>query len=78
MEFLGAELKSNNVNYNDNPITRWYLTNTERMVDGKGNIQTKKSQDKRSLRIDGTAVLLNTFVGISEHMDNIKTYGNNY
>ncbi len=60
MQNLGADLKSKLVNYNNNPIDKWCLSNTSTDVDRNGNIQPDKS--KKRLRIDGTAALLNAYV----------------
>lgn len=60
MQNLGADLKSKLVNYNNNPIDKWCLSNTSTDIDRNGNIQPDKS--KKRLRIDGTAALLNAYV----------------
>jgi phage terminase large subunit-like protein len=74
MQELGNEFKEKRVNYQNNPITKWCLSNTEMDIDCNGNIKPKKYRDKRSLKIDGTAVLIDAFVGVLEHIDNIKNY----
>jgi Phage terminase-like protein, large subunit len=74
MQTLGTEIKSHYVNYQNNPVTKWCLSNTEIDMDCNGNIKPKKYEDKRNLKIEGTAVLLNSFVGITDHMDNMKNY----
>lgn len=60
MHNLGADLKSKTVNYNNNPIDKWCLSNTSVDVDKNGNIQPDKS--KKRLRIDGTSALLDAYV----------------
>lgn len=60
MQNLGADLKSKLVNYNNNPIDKWCLSNTSTDTDRNGNIQPDKS--KKRLRIDGTAALLDAYV----------------
>lgn len=59
---LGNELKSKKVNYNNNPITKWCLTNVMADVDKNGNIQPTKTTNQRQ-RIDGFASMLNAYVG---------------
>lgn len=61
MKNLGADLKSKLINYNNNPIDKWCLSNTNTDTDRNGNIQPDKSRNKR-LRIDGTAALLDAYV----------------
>ncbi len=61
MQILGAEFKSHRVNYNNNPITKWCLTNVRADVDKNGNIQPAKTTNPRR-RIDGFAAMLDAFV----------------
>jgi phage terminase large subunit-like protein len=66
MQMLGADLKAHRVNYNNNPILKWCLTNTGIQTDRNGNIVPVKNQSPRQ-RIDGTAALLDCYVGLYEH-----------
>nr|DAI40477.1 MAG TPA: Large Terminase [Caudoviricetes sp.] len=66
MQNLGADLQAKKVVYNNNPILKWCLTNTGMQEDRNGNIvPVKNSSAKR--RIDGTASLLDAYVGLYEH-----------
>ena len=64
MQFLGADLQVKRINYNNNPILRWCLSNTGVQEDRNGNIVPVKNQAAKQ-RIDGTASLLNAYVGLS-------------
>lgn len=66
MQMLGADLQAHKVNYNNNPILKWCLTNTGIQTDRNGNIVPVKNQSTRQ-RIDGTAALLDCYVGLYEH-----------
>ena len=66
MQMLGADLQAHKVNYNNNPILKWCLTNTGIQTDRNGNIVPVKNQSPRQ-RIDGTAALLDCYVGLYEH-----------
>ncbi len=44
MENLGADLKKKHINYNNNPVTKWCLSNTIVDIDKNGNIQPDKSK----------------------------------
>lgn len=66
MQFLGADLQAKRINYNNNPILRWCLSNTGVQKDRNGNIVPVKNQAAKQ-RIDGTASLLNAYVGLYEH-----------
>lgn len=66
MQNLGADLQAKKVIYNNNPVLKWCLTNTGIQEDRNGNIvPVKNSNAKR--RIDGTASLLDAYVGLYEH-----------
>lgn len=64
MQNLGADLKSKLVIYNNNPIDKWCLSNTNIDTDRNGNIQPDKS--KKRLRIDGTSALLDAYVVLEQ------------
>ena len=61
MNNLGADLEKKLINYNNNPILKWCLTNTAVDVDKNDNIQPMKTSNSRR-RIDGLASLLNAYV----------------
>ncbi|MGF9937168.1 terminase TerL endonuclease subunit [Bacillus anthracis] len=65
MKLLGADLESKLINYNNNPIDKWCLSNTAIDVDKNLNIQPNKTKNQRR-RIDGTAALLNAYVVLQE------------
>ena len=68
MKELAAMLKAKQVVYDNNPILKWCLINTEVKVDVNGNIQPCKSNDSRR-RIDGTAALLDAFAVFRANKD---------
>jgi len=57
MKQLEADLKNKLVNYNNNPILKWCLSNTQAKVDINGNIQPSKLNSKFK-RIDGCVALI--------------------
>ena len=61
MKALGADLDKKLINYNNNPILKWCLTNTAIDIDKNDNIQPIKTSNQRR-RIDGLASLLNAYV----------------
>ncbi|MFO3720369.1 terminase large subunit [Staphylococcus felis] len=68
MQNLGADLKKHKVNYNNNPILKWCLTNTGVETDRNGNIVPVKNQSPKR-RIDGTASLLDAYVGLFDNYE---------
>lgn len=67
MKSLGADLEAKKVIYNNNPITKWCLSNTSVDIDKNGNIQPIKSNQRR--RIDGTAAMLNAYVVLQQKLN---------
>ncbi len=53
MKMLEADLKSNLVNYNQNPVDKWCFLNCACKVNQFGQIMPIKVQDQRNKRIDG-------------------------
>ena len=68
MTSLKNDLQANKINYNNNPILKWCLSNTSIEIDKYGNIQPCKSRNKK-LRIDGLASLLDAYVCLERHKD---------
>ena len=66
MQQLGADLQAKKVIYNNNPILKWCLSNTGVQVDRNGNIVPVKAINPKQ-RIDGTASLLDAYVGLTDH-----------
>ena len=60
MREMGAALADKIVNYNNNPVLVWCLSNTAKKKSGLNNIQPVKITEKR--RIDGMVSLLNAWV----------------
>ena len=60
MRELGAALQDKLVNYNNNPVLKWCLSNTGKKEQGLNNIMPVKISEKR--RIDGMVSLLNAWV----------------
>lgn len=67
MKQLGADLESNIILYNNNPIDKWCLSNTSIDIDKNDNIQPVKTSNQRR-RIDGTAALLDAYVVLQDKM----------
>lgn len=61
MKLLAADLESKLINYNNNPLDKYCLSNTAIDIDKNLNIQPNKTKNQRR-RIDGTAALLNAYV----------------
>lgn len=68
MKSLGADIQKKLVNYNNNPILKWCLTNTSIDVDRNDNIQPAKG-NLGTRRIDGTAGLLDAYVVLERNLE---------
>ena len=67
MKELKADLEAHQVIYNNNPIDKWCLSNTEIKTDINGNIQPIKGVDRRK-RIDGAVSLIIGYVVLKDKM----------
>lgn len=66
MQQLGQDLAAKKINYNNNPLLKWCITNTGVKTDVNGNIQPIKATSPK-YRIDGLASLLDAYVGLIDH-----------
>lgn len=66
MQQLGQDLAAKKINYNNNPLLKWCITNTGVKEDINGNIQPMKATSPK-YRIDGLASLLDAYVGLIDH-----------
>lgn len=66
MKQLEADLKNKLVNYNNNPMMKWNLANTQAKVDINGNIQPSKLGSKFK-RIDGAVALIIAYAVLNRY-----------
>lgn len=66
MKQLEADLKNKQINYDNNPILKWCLSNTQAKVDLNGNIQPSKLNSKYK-RIDGTVALIIAYAVLNRY-----------
>lgn len=69
MQTLEAHLKEKKICYQNNPVTKWMLSNVELEQDRNGNYMMKKNSDKRERKIDGVSTLLNCYVSLCKNMN---------
>jgi len=67
MKEMGADLSAKKINYNNNPILKWCLTNTSVKRDENDNIRPVKGQSQRQ-RIDGAVSLLIAYTVLFNNM----------
>lgn len=72
MKELGADLKDKKINYANNPILKWCLTNTAIKEDENGNIRPIKINSRQ--RIDGAVSLLIAYTTYFEKKTYIEAY----
>lgn len=65
---LGADLEAKKVNYGNNPITKWCLTNVAVTEDRNANLLPCKTSNQRR-RIDGFAAMLDAYVVLGRHYE---------
>ena len=74
MREMGAAFADKKVNYNNNPILKWCMSNTAVKKSGLNNIQPVKITEKR--RIDGMVSLLNAWVVYVKYFDDYMYHVN--
>lgn len=68
MKMLASDLESKLINYNNDPITKWCLTNTQIETDKNDNIRPVKGKNSKQ-RIDGAVSLIDAYVVYQRHFD---------
>lgn len=68
MKRLESDLKAKKVNYENNPITKWNLSNAAIKTDSNDNIALVKTSNPRR-RIDGVASLMDALVVYEDNFD---------
>ena len=71
MKQLAAEFKAQNINYCNNPVLKWNLTNTQIKSDDNDNLRPVKGRNSK-LRIDGTVALIDAFVVYMKHFEDYE------
>ena len=75
MKLLSSELEAKKLNYNNNPILKWCLTNTQIEVDKNENIRPVKGRNTKQ-RIDGAVALIDAYVILQEKWEDYITMTN--
>lgn len=68
MRSLEADLKSKLINYNNNPITKWNLSNAAIKTDTNSNIALVKTSNVKN-RIDGVASLMDALIVLEDNLE---------
>ncbi len=68
MKNFAADLEAKRINYDNNPILKWNLSNAAIDVDKNDNIQLIKTSNQRR-RIDGVASLLDAYIAFERHYE---------
>lgn len=68
MKDLKADFRDHRIIYDNNPVDKWCLVNTDVKTDVNGNVQPVKSLDARR-RIDGTVALLCAYTVLQDKRD---------
>lgn len=68
MKDLKADFMAKHIIYNNNPIDKWCLINTDVKTDINGNVQPVKSADQTQ-RIDGTIALICAYKVLQDNLD---------
>lgn len=69
MKTFAADLQAKRINYDNNPILKWNLSNAAIDVDKNDNIQLCKTSNQRR-RVDGVASLLDAYIVLELNFEN--------
>jgi phage terminase large subunit-like protein len=69
MQTLGAHLSEKRLCYQNNPVTKWCLSNVQLEDDRNGNYMPKKNGGNIERKIDGFATILDCYVSLCENID---------
>lgn len=69
MKRFASDLEAKKINYNNNPILKWNLSNAAIQVDRNDNIALVKTSNSRR-RIDGVASLLDAYIVMEKFYEN--------
>ncbi len=69
MQTLGAHLTAKVICYQNNPVTKWCLSNVRLEEDRNGNCMPKRNGENREKKIDGVSTILDCYVSLCENID---------
>lgn len=75
MKMLACDIAAKKLNYNNNPILKWCLTNTHVEIDKNENIRPIKGKNPKQ-RIDGAVSLIDAYVTLQRHYEDYITMTN--
>ena len=58
MKLVEADFKARRINYNENPMDQWCLSNASMEIDDLGNVMCVKINNQHSRRIDGAVTFI--------------------
>lgn len=67
---FAADLTAKKINYNDNPVLKWNLSNAAVEIDRNNNIALVKAGNQNLKKIDGVASLLDAYVVLERNYEN--------
>jgi len=74
MQRIEADLKMKKVSYQNNPVTKWCLSNVQLVEDRNGNLMPAKNTRLQDRKIDGAVGLINAYAGLIEVYEDFITF----
>jgi phage terminase large subunit-like protein len=71
MQELGSDLKEKKLSYQNNPVTKWCLSNVDLVTDRNGNYMPDKSNYER--KIDGVSTIIDGYVAYCQNKEYYMT-----
>lgn len=74
MKLVEADLKSRIINYSENPIDKWCLSNASMQVNNLGQVMCVKAGNQASRRIDGAVTLIIAYATLQRYRSEYMRY----
>lgn len=71
LKIMKADLAAKTINYNDNPVLKWCLSNAVAKTDSNENIALVKGKNPKR-RIDGAMALMDAYVELERHDQDLR------
>lgn len=75
MRLVEADFKGKLINYNENPVDKWCLSNAAIEMDSRGNIQVVKIKNQAARRIDGAVTLVDVYEMYRRYRADVFNWG---
>ena len=76
MKWVEADFKKHDINYGENPVDKWCLSNACIQVDNRGRCMCVKPKGVNNRRIDGAVTLIILYATLQRYQSEFMAYVN--